>query len=54
MGKSDWLEERVREKDEWRFASIECGGQCVIMAGMKWMQMLSVINLDMESKVMRV
>ena len=51
MVRSDWLEERMREKDEWRFATTECGGQCVTMAGMKWMQMLSVINLDMEYQV---
>ena len=36
---SGWLEERVREKDEWRFATVEYGGQCVTMAGMKWMLM---------------
>ena len=27
----------VRGKDEWRFATMEYGGQCVTMAGMKWM-----------------
>ena len=43
--------EAVREKDEWRFATMEYGGQCVTMAGMKWMQMLSVLNLDMDSRV---
>ena len=43
MVKSDWLEEGVREKDEWRFATMEYGGQCVqIMAGMKWMLVSSV------------
>ena len=36
---SGWLKERVREKDEWRFATVEYGGQCVTMAGMKWMLM---------------
>ena len=34
----------AREKDEWRFATIECGGQCVTMAGIRWMQMLSAGN----------
>ena len=37
----DWLKERVREKDEWRFATTEYGGQCVTTAGIKWMLMLS-------------
>ena len=41
---SDWLEERVREKDEWKFATMEYGGQCVTMAGIKWMPMLSANN----------
>ena len=41
----------MTEKDMWRFASVERGGQCVTMAGMKWMQMLSVLNWDMDSKV---
>ena len=40
----DWLEEKVREKDEWRFATMEYGGQCVTMAGIKWMHMLSADN----------
>ena len=31
----DWLVERVREKDEWRFATMEYGGRCVTMAGIK-------------------
>ena len=32
----------MREKDKWRFAIMEYGGQCVqTMAGMKWMLMLS-------------
>jgi hypothetical protein len=31
----DWLVEIVIEKDEWRFATMEYGGQCVTMAGMK-------------------
>ena len=39
-----WLEGRMKEKDEWRFATIEYGGQCVTMAGMKWMQVLSVLS----------
>ena len=42
----------MREKDEWRFATTEYGGQCVTMAGMKWMQMLSVFSLDMDIQVM--
>ena len=39
---SSWLEETVREKDEWRFATMEYGGQYVqIKAGMKWLLMSS-------------
>ena len=41
----------VKEKDEWRFATMEYGGQCVTMAGMKWMLMLSVLSLDMDGQV---
>ena len=52
MVMSSWLEERVREKDEWRFATVEYGGQCVqTMAGMKWMQMLSVDSWDTHNQV---
>ena len=40
----DWLVERMREKDKWRFATMEYGGQCVTMAGIKWMLMSSVNN----------
>ena len=35
----------MREKDEWRFATVVYGGQCVTMAGMKWMLMLSADSL---------
>ena len=35
---------RMREKVELRFATMEYGGQCVMMAGMKWMQALFVSN----------
>ena len=31
----------VREKDEWRYATMKYGGQHVTMAGMRWMLMLS-------------
>ena len=48
MVMSGWLEGRVREKDEWRLATMEYGGQCVTPAGMRWMLMWSVINLDTE------
>ena len=50
----DWLEERVREKDEWRFATMEYGGQCVTMAGIKWMLTSSADNWDMGSQVLQV
>ena len=46
---SDWLEERMRE-DEWRFATMEYGGQCVTMAGIKWMQMSSTNSLVLTIK----
>ena len=48
---SDWLEEIVREKDEWRSATMEYGGQCVTMAGIKWMLMSSAINWVMDNLV---
>ena len=37
----------MREKDELRYATMEYGGQCVTIAGMKWMQVWSVFNWDM-------
>ena len=51
MVRSDCVEGSMREKDKWRFATMEYGGQCVTMAGMKWMQTLSVLSLDMDSQV---
>ena len=51
MVMSDWLEEIVREKDKLRFATMEYGGQCVTMAGIKWMLMLSADNWDMDHLV---
>ena len=54
MVKSGYKEERTRQKDEWSFASVDFGLKCVIMAGMKWTQMLSVVNLDMETQVVGV
>ena len=41
----------MREKVELRFATMEYGGQCVTMAGMKWMQLLFVDNWDLDNKV---
>ena len=32
----------MREKDEWRFATMEYGGQCVTTAGTRWMLVWSV------------
>ena len=51
MVKSGYKMERTRQKDEWSFASVDLGGKCVTMAGMKWTQKLSVVNLDMETQV---
>jgi hypothetical protein len=51
MVMSDWLVERAREKDEWRFATVEYGGQCVTMAGMRLMLMLSADNWNMDNLV---
>ena len=36
----------MREKDEWRFATIEYGGQCVTTAGTRWMLVWSVQSWD--------
>ena len=41
---------QVREKDEWKFATMEYGGQCVTPAGMRWMLMWSVISLATEEE----
>ena len=46
MEKFDWLGERVREKEEWRCASMEYGVQRVLMNGMKLLLVLSVVNSD--------
>ena len=43
----------MREKEEWRFATMEYGGQCVTMAGIKWTQTLFVDSLDTEDQVRR-
>ena len=53
MVMSGWsqLKERMREKDEWRYVTVEYGGQCVTMAGMKWMLMWSANNWDMDNLV---
>ena len=36
----------MREKDEWRFATMEYGGQCVTTAGTRWMLVWSVQSWD--------
>ena len=41
----------MREKVKWRFATMECGGQCVLMDGMKQQKLLSVISLDTTMEV---
>ena len=52
MVKFNWLGEIVREKDEWRCATMDNGGQCVlIMAGIKWLLILSVVSLDTTNPV---
>ena len=33
MGHFNWLEDDPLMKAEWRSASMECGGQCVMIAG---------------------
>ena len=48
---SDWLEESVKTKDEWRYATMEYGGQCVMMAGMRWMPMSSANSWDTAIQV---
>ena len=37
----------MREKDEWRFATMEYGGQCVTTAGTRWTLVWSVQSWDM-------
>ena len=48
MVKFDFTTDKIliREKEEWRCASMECGGQCVQMDGMKLLLMLSALSLD--------
>ena len=36
----------IIEKEEWRCASMECGGLCVQMDGMKLLLILSALSLD--------
>ena len=36
----------IKEKVEWRCASMECGGQCVQMDGIKLLLILSALSLD--------
>ena len=36
----DWLVDGILIEAEWRSASMECGGQCVIIAGITVMLML--------------
>ena len=38
-------------RDVWRSASVESGGLCVMMGGMKMMQRLSAVSLDYPVKV---
>ena len=50
MVKFDFLKEKIliREKEEWRCASMECGVLCVQMDGMKLLLVLSALSLDMR------
>ena len=41
----------MREKDEWRFATMEYGGQCVTTAGTRWMLVWSAHSWDTGIKV---
>ena len=44
MAPFDWLVESPLMKAEWRSASMECGGQCVVIAGGPVMPELSADN----------
>ena len=44
MGPFDWLMDDPLMKAEWRFASMECGGQCVTLVGIIMMQQLCADN----------
>ena len=44
MGPFGWLVGNTIMKAEWRSASMECGGQCVMMDGIAMMQELCADN----------
>jgi hypothetical protein len=50
--KFEFMMEKIvtREEEEWRCASMECGGQCVQMDGMKLLLTLPALNLDIARK----
>ena len=47
----NWLVKKVSGKDKWRCATMECGEQCVLMAGVILLLVLSVINWDTQTLV---
>ena len=54
MGTSDWLVDDPLMKAEWRSASMECGGQCVTLAGIAMMQLLCADSWGSLDQVLRV
>ena len=48
MVKLSWLIIQS-SKEEWRCATVEYGGQCVLVAGIMLLLILSVINLDTQT-----
>lgn len=44
MGPFVWLMDGLLMKAEWRYAPMECGGQCVTLAGMTMMPELCADN----------
>ena len=41
----------MREKEEWKCATMECGGQCALMDGIALLLILLVVNLDTQTQV---
>ena len=44
---SDWLEDQLNTKEEWKYASMEYGVQFVMIIGVLPMLLLYANNLDM-------
>ena len=40
----------MREKEEWKCATMECGGQCALMDGMTLLLILLVVNCNLDTQ----